>query len=126
MDKLETALHQVGTMLDSPALGGGSNLGIARGSKILHWLADAVGADEAAVDQLVEDIAVIAANHGNPPKGLWEAMVQRAAEVVKVVKDGEKVVESVKVNRKKGKQAPAPAADPKKDTSGEQKLDPQP
>jgi ElaB/YqjD/DUF883 family membrane-anchored ribosome-binding protein len=128
MNSLEVVLHQLGTLISNPALGGGSNLGFARAAQILHWFGDAVSAGEDAkpqLEQLVADIEALAKNHGNPAKGQWEAMVERAQQVQAIIKDAEAVVETVKA-KKAAKATPAPKANPTKDTSGEQKLDPQP
>lgn len=112
---LKEVLHGLGTLLEDAALGGGSNFGLARGAALAHIIADALSVGDDAkpqLEQLAADIKVLVDHHGSPPRGHWEAMLERAREIRKIVQDAQDVAAAVKTSRAKRKGAPPPASPP--------------
>lgn len=127
---LTEVLHGIGTLLEDTALGGGSNLGLSKGAALVHLVADAIAAGEDAkpqLEQLAADIKVLVDNHGNAPKGHWEAILEKAKDVQKILADAQAVAVAVKTSKtKKAKGSPPPPSDPTDGAPNDAPQDPQP
>lgn len=98
---LKSVLHTVGTLLAHPGLGGGSNLGLEKGAILVRMVGNVAESPELA--ELEKDVKAIFHNNGQPPKGLWEKMVEKYDQVEEVVEDVKEVAKvAVKGKKKKG------------------------